>query len=200
MDRFADLHKIPALPAARLLAEGNARLSTPYDLPATATVGDLLAALDRAGGYVDMLRLMSLALPGRERAWWACLAGQDIARARGLAPPPTLAAAEAWVRRPGPPTRTALARAITAAGPDDDLVLVAICALYAQGTLGPDELATIAAPPGGSAAAAFGINVMALQVQGCPIPLAGAVLVDRALDIARGGNGKQVGMTTTEEG
>ncbi|MBE3639602.1 hypothetical protein ICN82_15485 [Mangrovicoccus sp. HB182678] len=188
--RFDELTKIPAEPAMRLLAGANARLAVRLPLPATAGVGQVLDGLAAAGGYVDMLRLLSVALPGRERVWWACLAGRDLCA--GAEPPRTLAAAEAWVFRPGEETLAAVAQALEAAPPEDDLSLCALAALYADGRLGGGHLAEMAAPPGGAAAAAFGVNVMALECHGPDLAAAADVLIDRAADIARGGSGRGV--------
>lgn len=196
-ERFANLKKIPEQPAMRLLAAANARLATPYDLPATAPVAAVLAELEKAGAFVDMLRLMSVALPGRERVWWACLAGRDLA---GAAVPPTLSSSEAWVRRPGDDTRAAVQQALETAPTDDDLTLIATSALYAEGSLGVGDLKSFGAPPGASEAAAFGVNVMALEVQDKPIAEAADILIERALDIARGGSGKPKPATETVEG
>ncbi len=188
--RFAELKKIPADPAVRLLAAANAKLATKLPLPASAPVADVLAGLAGAGAQVDMLRLLSVALPGRERTWWACLAGRDVCAARGEEPPPTLAAAEAWVYRPGEETLGAVQQALEAADADDDLTLVAMAALYAEGRLGAGEFASMAAPPGGASAAAFGVNVLALDRADIGIEKAADLLIDRALDIARGGSGR----------
>ncbi|ARE41181.1 hypothetical protein RGUI_3040 [Rhodovulum sp. P5] len=199
-DRFANLKKIPDQPAMRLLAAANTKLQTKTELPASAGVPAVLAELEKAGAFVEMLRLMSVALPGRERVWWACLAGRDIIGPDAAEVPLTLSTAEHWVRRPGDETQAAVKQALDAADTDDDLTLCAMTALYADGTLGPGEMKEMSAPPGGAAAAAFGMNIMALQKLGLPIPEAADVLIDRALDIARGGNGKPKGATTTAEG
>ncbi|WP_172327967.1 hypothetical protein [Mangrovicoccus sp. HB161399] len=188
--RFAELKKIPAEPAVRLLAGANAKLATKLPLPASASVPDVLAGLQAAGAQVDMLRLLSVALPGRERSWWACLAGRDVCAARGEEPPATLLAAEAWVYRPGEETLAAVQQALEAADADDDLTLCAMAALYAGGRLGAGDYAGMAAPPGGAAAAAFGVNVMALDRPDMALEDAAAALIDRALDIARGGSGR----------
>lgn len=189
-ERFADLRKIPAHPAMRLLAAANSRLQTPLRSPASAPVEAILDELAEAGAFVDMLRLMSVALPGRERAWWACLAARDILGPDADPLPRTLAAAEAWVFRPGDDTRAAVRQAAETADADDDMVLCATAAVMAEGTLGPGALAEFPAPPGGAEAAAFGMNVMALEHLGLPIAQAADFLIDRAADIARGGNGK----------
>ncbi len=186
--RYDDLRKVPDQPAARLLAVANAKLATPLDLPANASVAEVMQALDQAEAFVDQLRLMGAALPARERAWWACLAGRDLIEdAEAL--PRTLELSEAWVRKPSDDLREKVRQAMEIADPDDETDLCGMCVLYYNDTLGPGDLAKMPGPPGATQAAAFGMNVKALG-QGDSIPETAAVLVDRALDIARGGNGQ----------
>jgi hypothetical protein len=187
--RFADLKKVPKEPAARLLAGANARLKTPLKAPVAAPVGVVLAELEEAGAWIDMLRLLSVALPPRERVWWACLAGRDVAAAAPRLPPP-LAAAEAWVFKPSDAARDAARAAAESAEPDDDTTLCATAVIFFDGTLGTGDLARQPAPPGVAQAAAFGMNLLALGQEGADFAGAANRLIDRALDIARGGNGR----------
>ena len=189
-ERFADLRKIPRQPAARLLALANARLQSRLKSPASASVAEVLTELEATEALVDMLRLLSVALPGRERAWWACLAARDLLGPLPEKVPPTLTAAENWVRQPGEPTRVALRAALDTLESDDDVSLCATSALFADGTLGPGELSHHPAPPGASETAAFGINVMALGTRSRDFTAEATRLIDRALNIARGGNGR----------
>lgn len=188
-ERFADLKKVPRQPAARLLALANARLGTPVSAPASAPVEAVLAELSQKGALVDMLRLLSVALPARERVWWACLAARDVIGA-GAEPPPPLKAAEAWVFKPTEETREAARAALELADVNDDTVHCATGVLYCDGTLGPGPLAEHAAPPGAAEICAFAMNVIALGKRPDDFPVFGQLLVDRALDIARGGNGR----------
>lgn len=186
--RFSDLRKVPAHPAARLLAHENAKLRTPLSLPASAGVAEVMTALAAAGATVDMLRLMSVALPPRERTWWACLAARDLIGAVDKLPLP-LELAEAWVRRPSDATRDAARTAIDVADVDDDTVLCATAVIFCDDKLGTGELATYAGPPGAASAAVFAMNIKALTGGG-DMAANGDVLIDRAIDIARGGNGQ----------
>lgn len=191
--RFENLTKLPGEPAKRRLAMSNARLKTPVTAPAAASVPQVFAELEAIGGALagtDMLRLLSVALPPRELVWWACLAGRDTVE--GDAAPPPLAAAEAWVFTPDDDRRAAARAAMEMAEPDDDTTLCAFCAVTAEGTLGPGELAQYDAPPGAAENAAFGINMIALSQQGWDMQAGLAYLLDRGLDIARGGDGTKV--------
>ena len=84
--KFAALKKLPDVPAAKILAEGNVVLQETLDAPASASIGDVLTELEAKGGLIDMLQLLAHALPGREATWWACLAARDTL-AQGAAVP-----------------------------------------------------------------------------------------------------------------
>jgi hypothetical protein len=135
-----------------------------------------------------MLRVMGAALPPRERAWWACLAARDLVP-EGQDAPPSLALAEAWVRKPSDDLRAKLQQAAETADMFDESTYCGMCVIYFDDTLGPGDLSKMPAPLGAAQAAAFGMNIKALG-QGDSIPATADVLIDRAVDIARGGNGK----------
>lgn len=187
-DRFAGLRKLPEAPAAKLLAAGNAVLQTPLDLPASATVPEMLAALEAKAALLDMLLLLCHALPPREATWFACLAARETVP-EGTSMPAPLRAAEAWVFKPGTETRAAARAALDAAGNEDETALCAMAASMADGTLGPGELEDYAAPSGAVGGAAFGMALTALYHDDDKVEQRGPELLARALDIARGGNG-----------
>lgn len=185
---FDDLRKVPAQPAARLLAAAGARLSTRLRAPASAPVSVVLAELAEKQALFDMLYLMSVVLPGREAVWWACLAAHDVV-AEGQTTP-SLAAAEAWVFKPDDTSRAAAQRAMDGAETDDETVYCALAAVYADGRMGTGELASQPAPPAAVPAAVLTMNLKALDKVGDGTLDHGWVLLARALDIARGGNGQ----------
>lgn len=185
-DRFEGLKKIPAQPAARLLAIANAKLQTPLESPASASVSTVLEELAAKDALPDMIRLLSVSLPPREAVWWACIAARDLT---GDEVTPCLKAAEDWVFGPSDERRQAVRAALDAADMDDDTTLVATAALYAPGDLGPGELAEHPAPPGAVSSCAFGQNMLTLGAAADPV-LQMHWLIERAVDIARGGNGK----------
>ena len=189
-DRFDGLQKIPEQPAARLLALANARLGVKLEAPASALVPEVLEELDGKGAVVDILRLLAVALPARERVWWACLAARDYVGPKSDADPMPLAVAEAWVFKPNEDNREPLREAMDHALPDDDTVHCARAALFADGTLGTGEAKEHPAPPGASALSAYAMNMVALGRLSDRFEEHKAVLIDRALDIARGGNGR----------
>ena len=68
---------------------------------------------------------------------------------------------------------------------------VRLAVLYADGTLGPGDLAAqYPAPAGAAEAAAFAMNVVALGELSDKFEEHGQLLIDRAINIARGGNGQ----------
>lgn len=192
-ERFAGLTKVPNQPATRLLAIANAKLATKLECPANASVEDVLSELASAApdadAVVDMLRLFSVALPARERTWWACVAARQMAASEGNNIPAPLATTERWVRQPNDENRQAVRDAIDAADPDDDTVLCGTSVLFFDETLGPGELAQFPGPPGASQSSSFGMVMMALSKINVDFFDGANLLIDSALDIARGGNG-----------
>ena len=189
-ERFADLKKIPKEPAARMLAMANAKLKTKISLPVSAPVQAVLEALEAEGATVDMLRLLSVALPPRERVWWACLAARDCADAGSEGATPSLTAAEAWVFKPTPENCEKARVTLDTADVDDDTIYCANAVVFADGTLGPGELSHHAAPVGASEVSAFAMNIVAMGKHSDTIEEYSQMLIDRAVNIARGGNGK----------
>jgi hypothetical protein len=188
-ERFANLTKTPQMPAARMLADANARLGTKLDAPASAPLDVVLAELDEKGAPIDMLRLLGVALPPRERVWWSCLAARDYIGAAPDHNTPSLAASEAWVFRPTPENREKAEQTIDLAEPDDETINCAMGVLYADGTLGTGDLAAMPAPHGAAEALAFAMNVTAMGYHEGDFDAYVQLLIDRGLDIARGGNG-----------
>ena len=189
-ERFANLHKVPQQPAARLLAVANIKLKTKLASPANASVATVLSELEAAEAHVDIARVLSAALPPREAVWWACLAARDVAAVEGGEKPLCLQVAEAWVFDPTPENRARVFTAIDAGDPDDPAALAATAAMYAPGNLGDtDDLKDVPAPVGVVANCAFGMNVKTLDLEKDPI-LRLDFLIDRAIDIARGGHGQ----------
>ncbi|MEL6478802.1 MAG: hypothetical protein AAFR17_15840 [Pseudomonadota bacterium] len=188
--RFGDLKKIPPEPAAKIMARGKVVLQTKLDAPASASVGDVLAELEEKGELIDMLHLLAHALPPREATWWACLSGRDIVPEGTEKMPPPLQAAEDWVFKPNDETRTRAREALDNADNEDETMLCAMAATFADGTLGPGELEDYEAPPGAVGGAAFGMALTAMFDDEELTDMRGPWILERGLDIARGGNGK----------
>ena len=187
-DRFQNLKKIPEHPAARLLAHANAKIETKLKSPANASVPTVLAELEEAEAWVDLIRVLSVCLPPRECVWWSCIAAQDIVASEDCKST-CLAAAEAWVFEPTEENRARLHTILENESADDPAALAATAAFYAPGTMGLGEMEEHAAPPGIVSACAFGTNLQTLKLG--PEPnVRFQLIIDRALDIARGGNGK----------
>lgn len=195
--RFENLKKVPEQPAARLLAAANAKLKTKLTAPASASVQTVLEELEGAEAPVDILRLLSVSLPPRECVWWACIAARDVIGPDGKSA--CLAAAEAWVFEPSVENRERLRMVLENESSGDPTAPCATAAYYAPGNLGEGEMADIPAPIGVVSACCFGMNLKTLKVGPNP-PRCFEVTIDRALDIARGGNGKiQLAEDTPED-
>ena len=102
---FNDLVKIPTDPVAKLLSRANVLLKTPLQAPPTAGASEVLQELSDKGALVDLLRLLAILLPPRERVWWACLAARDYIGPKSDKDPPSLTASEAWVYEPSDENR-----------------------------------------------------------------------------------------------
>jgi len=188
--RFKDMVKVPKEPVAKMLSITNTRLKTPITSPVAALPEEVLTELDEKGAMVDILRLLSIVLPPRERVWWACLAARDYLGPKSDDDPMSLVAAEDWVFKPTEENRIRARDAMDDAYIDDDTVNIAMSVLYADGTLGPADLAKHPAPAGAAETSAFAMNIVALAKKPDTFEAYGQMLIDRAIDIARGGNGR----------
>lgn len=189
-NRFTDMVKVPKEPAAKLLSLANTRLETPITAPVAAMPDVVLDELDEKGALIDLLRLLSIVLPPRERVWWACMAARDYVGPKSDDDPLSLVASEDWVHKPTEENRIRARDAMDEAYIDDETVHIATSVLYADGTLGPADLSDFPAPAGAAETSAFVMNLVALDKNSDRFEEYGQMLIDRAVDIARGGNGK----------
>ena len=190
-EKFSNLTKVPKEPAAKLLALNNMKLEAVLAAPASAPVDVVLnelAGIEDSG--LDMLRLMASILPSRQRVWWSCLAARDIVGPGPENETRALRAAEAWVFRPTEENRNEAIASLEHTDVHDLTVNCAMGVMYCDDSLGTGEMAQFAAPPGAAALSAFAMNVEALASKKDTWDEHLAVLIDRALDIARGGSGK----------
>lgn len=188
--RFDALRKLSQEPAAKILAQANVVLQIPLTTPASAPSAQVLQALDAQNALIDMLQLLAHALPAREATWWACMSARDHITQQNGKLTPSIKAAEAWVLQPGEDTRTTARAALDSASNEDETVLCAMAASFADGTLGPGENEDYAAPPGAVGGAVFGMALIALFDDATDPDTHGPILLERALNIARGGNGQ----------
>ncbi|QDY70921.1 DUF6931 family protein [Qingshengfaniella alkalisoli] len=188
---FDNLKKISGEPAARMLAACNVKLETPLTLPANAQVPQTLQFLAEQQAHFDMLHMLAVALPKREAVWWACLAARDVLGDVPDAKLPTpLVAAERWVFKPTPENRARARMAMEHAEIDDDTVYCAMAAFYAEGNMGDGDMAEIPAPPSAVSGAVVCMNMISVAAHAEQMNEHVARIVNRALDIARGGNGQ----------
>ena len=83
----------------------------------------------------------------------------------------------------------AVRRALDAAGPDEPTNYCGNAALTWDGKLGPEELHGMDSPPGASETYALVMNVHAMCLDPTLPETRAGLLIERALDIARGGQG-----------
>lgn len=190
-ERFKDLRKVPKQPALRLLALANMRLDTDLAAPAAAPVDAVLAELEAAKAWPDLLRVLVAAMPMREGVWWACLGAEDVLGGGERATSPCLKAARDWVYKPNDQTREAARKAAEEADIADPAALCASAVAMSDGTMGPGDYAQYAAPPGGAQT-----MILAMVANGIGADGVGDFethlqhVIDRGVDIARGGNGR----------
>ena len=189
-ERFKNMVKVSKEPAAKLLSLANTRLKTQIDAPVAALPEEVLTELDGKGAMMDVLRVMSIVLPPRERVWWACLTARDYIGPKSDNDPKPLACSEDWVFKPTDENRERARLSMDDAYIDDDTVNIAMSVLYADGTLGPADLSEFPAPAGAAETCAFVMNIVALNKKPDKFQEYGQFLIDRAVDIGRGGNGK----------
>lgn len=189
-ERFKNMVKVPKEPVAKLLSLTNTHLKTPIEAPVASMAEEVLTELDGKGALIDVLRLLAIVLPARERVWWACLAARDYIGPKSDKDPKSLVASEDWVFKPTEENRERARLSMDDAYIDDDTVNIAMSVLYSDGTLGPADLAEYPAPAGGAETFAFAMNLVALDKNSDRFEEYSQMLIDRAVDIARGGNGK----------
>lgn len=173
------LERAELTPDAAKVVEGRA------DVPAA------LAALLDAGLLNDAARLVAHALPKREAVWWACM----CARATETEPPPadaeSLAAAEAWVRKPEEPHRRQAMAKAEAAGFRSPEAWAAIGAFWSGGSMAPEGQPVV--PPGDHLTGLAVAGAVALAAVRKHPEKADATLrafLAGAVDIAGGGAGR----------
>jgi len=188
--RFAGLKKISDKTAGELISGSRMPFRTMIESPRDSDVATVLAELDGKGATVDLLALFALALPPREAVWWACLAARDLYPKDGERRSPTLEAAEAWVFKPTDESREVVQKALDKAKPADEATECATAALFAKGTMGTGDLDQHDAPPDVRELCVFGMIARSLVHEPSANPRKAEILVERALDIARGGNGR----------
>ena len=167
-----------------------AKLTSRPVVPPEVDVPTLLRELEAEYQHVDIVRVLGAVLPTREGIWWACLAGRDIVGVDSKSVPATLATAEAWVFDPKEAHREAARAALDAADTDDPTELCAMAVAMRDGKLGPGKLSDYDAPTGATAMAIFGMNLLACGHNPEAFPTHLQVVIERGLDIARGGDGR----------
>ena len=171
-----------------LATAGGFALAAPEGASPAQYLNSLLGAKD----LNSAMQFLAFALPAREAVWWACLAARD--QLRVPVPEPLLAAvaaAEAWVRKPSEEQRRAAFACAQATDMKSPAAWAAVAAFWSGGSLAPENLPEVPAPPHllGSAV----VSAIMLAAVGSDPKLADqkrAQYVRAAIDIANGGTGR----------
>lgn len=202
---YEGLKKLPEGPVLKRLEAIEMLPQTPLSVAPEASAAEVLADLGKSAGAdviaaMDMVRVLSETLPRREAVWWTCLAGRDLlGREAELAPHICLGPAERWVFKPGEETREACFETLKTAKSSDDTDLCALAAVYSTGTMGPGDLEEAKVPEGMFANLVFGMIMVSMEAapEDGELPWL-RMQVERGLDIAKGGNGKDVALAMPE--
>ncbi|MEX0970436.1 MAG: hypothetical protein WD046_08350 [Paracoccaceae bacterium] len=184
-DPFAKLTKIDGKTAADVVRLGKLKFNAQIETPADAPVSHLIKELVAQNLLLDALKVLALALPGREAVWWGCLAVRDLMPEGKKTP--HLQAAEAWVFKPTLAEKKKLRPLFEDPGGMD----VAMCEAGFNVPMPDDEEPSVSPPH------LVGLLVFTAQVKShfsSKIPeeigLRGELLLARGLDIAKGGSGQ----------
>jgi hypothetical protein len=161
-------------------------------LKSNPTTPDFLASCVEQGLFMDAIRVMAIALPRREAAWWACL---NARAARKEDDPPSglkaLEAAERWVFKPTEENRVKAFEVAEIAGFSCPESYAALAVFWSGGSMAPPEAAVVV-PPGdaltGTAAAAAVLLAAAREPKTVDTWYRQAM--EQAVDIAKGGSGR----------
>ena len=190
-DRFGPLTKIK-ITAAEVAGRAKLTDAARALLSPEAAVGEYLALLVDQELFIDSVTLLAHALPKREAVWWACLAARNLIDADTLPEiQAVLESAEIWVRKPGDDTRRAAMEHAQKTQFDHPAVWAAVGAFWSGGSMVAPELPAV--PPaehltGLAVSGAVQLSVLSREPQLAPEKF--RVLIDQAIDIANGGNGR----------
>ncbi|MDB5316981.1 MAG: hypothetical protein JWO26_1547 [Rhodospirillales bacterium] len=167
----------------------------PESEEALAGAQDALQGIEQlieAGKLVEAARLVAHALPKREAVWWACMCARAIPdpalKPEDMA---SLAAAEAWVRRPEERARRAAAEIAEKTSFKSAEAWAAMGAFWSGGSLAPEGMADV--PPGEhltGVAVAGAIVLASVRVSVERQDERLRKFIDAARSIAAGGSGR----------
>jgi hypothetical protein len=188
IDNLKKITVASARDVCALASAGGFKLAAPDGASPVQYLNTLLGATD----LNPAVQFLAFALPPREAVWWACVCARD--QLQNPVPEPLLAAvaaAEAWVRKPSDELRRSAMTCAQATDLKTPAAWAAVAAFWSGGSLAPENLPEVAAPPHlvGSAVA----SAVMLAAVGSGPKLADrkrASYLKAALDIANGGNGR----------
>ncbi len=118
-----------------------------------ADIDAILKSLLENAMVPEAIRVVAAALPPREGVWWAWAAATHASRltSEGEVPPDVaaaLSATEKWIATPDDVARRGAWAAAEKVGNDSPAGAAAASAFFATGSIAPDNVAYIPAPPG----------------------------------------------------
>ncbi len=164
---------------------------------ASGALGAFLKELVGAGLHADAIRVLAMALPKREAVWWACLMARSALPAendpnRVADELKAIGAAEDWVYRPDEERRRAAYAPAEALNFETAGAQAALAAFWSDGSLAPPDAAVIVPP---AEHLTHTIAAAAVMIAAAAMPEAlverRLLAVEKAVDIANGGNGKR---------
>lgn len=182
---FANLTKINAKTAVEVVRFGKLKFNTEITTKADDPVAKLIEELVAQNLMMDALKVLALALPGRESVWWGCLAVRDHAKDGKKSK--ALEAAEGWVFKPTAESKSKMRKFFEEPGGLDALMCEAACAVPM-----PDDEEPVVTPPHMPGMFVFKAQIKSFFQPDDPeeIALRGQLLLSRGLDIAKGGSGQ----------
>ncbi|MDE1896541.1 MAG: hypothetical protein KGH91_05675 [Rhodospirillales bacterium] len=157
-----------------------------------ANVGDVVAALARAGFGIEATRVLAHALPKREAVWWACMcAGHTAPPALPEADRKVRELAESWVRQQSMEFARAAMEEAKRAGFQSPEAWAGVGAFWSGDSLAPAEAPIVPPPPHLTGLAVAGAVALAsVRTDAARQPQRLAMFLQSAQDIAAGGPGR----------
>ncbi|MDE1906398.1 MAG: hypothetical protein KGH75_08120 [Rhodospirillales bacterium] len=157
-----------------------------------ANVGDVVAALARAGFGIEATRVLAHALPKREAVWWACMCAAHTAPAElPEADRKVRELAESWVRQQSMEFARAAMEEAKRAGFQSPEAWAGVGAFWSGDSLAPADAPIVPPPPHLTGLAVAGAVALAsVRTDAARQPQRLAMFLQSAQDIAAGGPGR----------
>jgi hypothetical protein len=189
-----EFYKIEGLPPPELALRAQLDGVALALLKPEQTVAAFVASLAATGQFQSAVAVLAHALPKREAVWWSCVAVRHAtAPSPGSDADTALVAAETWVFHPDEAHRRPTRQAAARAGFQSAAGWAALAAFWSGGSMAPPDTPEVLPDDDLTARAVAGATALAaLRPDPDQTAAAYSAFVDMALDIARGGDGRNV--------